>query len=511
MRCLTLADALRQQGAECGFVTRDLQGHLAERIASRGFACHLLPVPRDGEQPHSPPAHACWAEVPWQQDAAETRAALSVGPPPDWLVLDHYAFDRRWEEAVLPPSCKLMVIDDLADRPHMADLLLDQNLGRDASDYDELLPDTAVRLIGPRYALLRPEFAELRAPTLIARAERAAKGVKHLLISLGGVDLQNATAAILRTLPSCSLPADAHVTIVMGRNAPGLSEVRQLAAALPWSHEVLVDVTDMARLMAQADLAIGAGGGTSWERCCMGLPSIIIATADNQAVTVVAMQASSAALGTGPLSDSAFGHHLAVAVSKASQTLTGLSQCAARICDGAGAQRVAAECWRGRLRVRKAQMSDAEAIWRWRNHDDASAFYIDPNPKPLSDHLVWFANALTSPSCNLLIIEYDSLPAAHIRIDTSPDCPGEIEISIYLNPHFRGKRMAKRFLLAAINSREISSDTVFVAKAHVKNYASVHLFLSAGFVQVSQSGQFALLRRMTRAQDAPTFNQAMHT
>lgn len=199
MRCLTLADALRASGAECRFVTRDLPGHLAAVIAQRGFAVSLLPAP-SGPVPVDPPAHAAWAGVSWQQDLADT---LSVLPQADWLVVDHYALDARWQQGLRDRVGRIMVIDDLADRPHAAALLLDQNLGREAADYDGLLPETCHRLTGPRFALLRPEFAALREAVL---ARRQTPRLAHLLITMGGMDAIDATSNVLRALKLADLP-----------------------------------------------------------------------------------------------------------------------------------------------------------------------------------------------------------------------------------------------------------------------------------------------------------------
>mgnify|MGYP006080533165 CR=1 FL=1 len=178
MRCLTLAEALRKEGAYCKFVTRDHPGHLLDQIMARGFDAVLLKSPI-GQTNTAPPVHAAWSGVPWQQDAEETRKAM--GSNSDWLVVDHYAFDSRWQHAITKPGTQIMVIDDLADRTHKADLLLDQNLGRKANDYDGLVPEHCKRLIGLRYALLRPEFMAGRAVSLSGRLDRP---LRHILISM---------------------------------------------------------------------------------------------------------------------------------------------------------------------------------------------------------------------------------------------------------------------------------------------------------------------------------------
>ncbi|ANK80008.1 MAG: UDP-2,4-diacetamido-2,4,6-trideoxy-beta-L-altropyranose hydrolase [Rhizobiales bacterium NRL2] len=193
--------------------------------------------------------------------------------------MDHYAFDRRWQRAARPAGTRLMVIDDLADRPHECDLLLDQNLGRELGDYNGLVPDHCICLVGPRYVLLRPEFVVARPHALARRAEQA---LRQLLITMGGVDRTDATSFVLRALREAPLPEDLRISVVMGSAAPALQRVRLLAQDMPWPTEVAVDVTDMAARMAAADLCISAGGGTTWERLFLQLPSFVTSIAENQ-------------------------------------------------------------------------------------------------------------------------------------------------------------------------------------------------------------------------------------
>jgi len=337
MRCLTLARGLRNDGAECRFITRALPGHMANRIEAEGFEVVFLPAP-DGSAPIAPPAHAAWAGVNWVQDAADTRAVLA-GAPPDWLVVDHYAFDIRWEQAARPEGAKLMVIDDLADRAHECDLLLDQNLGRAASDYDGLVPDGCTRLIGPKYALLRSEFADMRPFVL---AERQRRNFQNLLITMGGVDPQDATSRVLHALRGADLPEGLQISVIMGSNAPALEKVRTLAKGMSRPTEVLVDVTNMAERMANADLAIGAAGSTTWERCALGLPTIIVQIADNQIGIAQLLSAEGAALDPGSINALRFAPSLQAALVTACDPtlLYKMSQKAAMICDAKGCEKV---------------------------------------------------------------------------------------------------------------------------------------------------------------------------
>ena len=292
MRCLTLADALRERGAQSTFICRPHAGHLLYLIQRRGHTAKALAPADDAFTAPADPTHAKWLGTDWASDAAQTQQALGEQVV-DWLVVDHYALDRRWEQTMRPHTGRIMAIDDLADRPHDCDLLLDQNLGRQAKDYGGLLSRHTQTLIGPAYALLRPEFAQWREHSLQRRAQPQ---LKNLLITMGGVDQANATGQVLDALTHCELPADLRITVVMGPTAPWLMQVQAQATAMPRPTEVLAGVSNMAQLMAESDLCIGAAGSTSWERCCLGLPAIQLVLADNQKEAALALTEKSAAL-----------------------------------------------------------------------------------------------------------------------------------------------------------------------------------------------------------------------
>lgn len=340
MRCLTLAAELSRRGAKCLFICREHPGHMGGRIRDAGFDCCLLPAPMDGFDPEAGPHHAAWAGVPWQEDVDQTAAILGEFTP-DWLILDHYAFDARWEDAARPAGAKLMVIDDLADRAHSADLLLDQNLGREATDYDGLVPDRCIRLIGPHHALLRPEFAATRAVALAVRGTRAPR---HILISMGGVDADDVTSWVLRALAQADLPEGARATVILGAAAPARAAVEGLATEMPFPCTVVSQVEAMHTAMAKADIAIGAAGGTAWERCCLGLPAIVIPIAQNQRPGATALERAGAARVVEPEADG-FASRLSKAVYnflEPMQYMAAYKACA-RICDGKGAPRVLSE------------------------------------------------------------------------------------------------------------------------------------------------------------------------
>ena len=341
MRCLTLAEALKAQSAHCHFISRTHPGHLLEVIRQRGHAVTALPADNlmsaTANDPLRKQGYAAWLGCDWQTDAQQTDAILA-SLQPDWLVVDHYAIDQRWEEALAPRYRKLLVIDDLADRPHRCDLLLDQNLGRQPEHYAPWVPAHCQVLAGPQYALLRPEFAELRPYSLRRRQLKPA--LRQLLITMGGVDQANATGQVLQALKTCALPADCRITVVMGLTAPWLQNVRALAAQMPWPTEVLVNITNMAQRMADSDLAIGAAGSTSWERCCLGLPTLMVVLAENQQPGAQALEAAYAARLIGAVSDISTQLPLAVRELGDSECQRRMSLAAVAITEGRGVDKV---------------------------------------------------------------------------------------------------------------------------------------------------------------------------
>ncbi|MCG2579692.1 MAG: UDP-2,4-diacetamido-2,4,6-trideoxy-beta-L-altropyranose hydrolase [Marinobacter sp.] len=282
MRCLTLADELRINGASCHFITREQQGDMAEAIRSRKHRVHVLPkVPlseRNDQTPDDPP-HYHWLRSGWEHDADQSRSILS-NLMPQWLIIDHYGIDHRWEEALSEYCDNMMVIDDLADRAHQCDLLLDQNWHGQTTHkrYNTLVPDKTIKLLGPEYALLRPDYPLLRS--LMPRRDG---NITRVLVFMGGSDPGNETEKAIKALSSpdlCHLVID----VVLGANHPDPEGIAALCKARSRVN-IHQNLPGLAGLMVRADLMVGAGGATTWERMCLGLPSIIISIANNQTPT----------------------------------------------------------------------------------------------------------------------------------------------------------------------------------------------------------------------------------
>lgn len=322
MRCLSLADVLRDVGMEARFVCRDVPGNLIDTIRVRGHDTVALPSHVAG----------------WEADAAHTQAALADWDA-RWLVVDHYGLDARWESRLAESADRIAVIDDLADRDHACALLLDQTLGRNAADYTARVPANCRVLTGSTFALLHPAFATMREASLARRHDAV---LRDLLVSVGGVDAHDAAGRVLDALAHAPLPVDTSISVAVTHAAPHINALRMRAARMPTPTHILVDVPDMPALLARMDLVIGAGGTSSWERCCLGVPSIALVLVDNQRDVAHALDAAGAALAINDLATleacllDALRHFSAPAV------LAKMSAAASRVTDGLGAARVAA-------------------------------------------------------------------------------------------------------------------------------------------------------------------------
>ena len=317
MRCLTLADELKKQNHNATFICRELKGNLIKSIEHRVL---ILPIDKDFQ---SDDLYLSWLGATQEQDAKQTIQVIHDNA--DLLIVDSYALDEVWHKQLKPHTKKIMVIDDLADREFDCDVLLNQNLASKQGDYQGKVPSDCELLLGCEYALLRPEFAAFRKRALEKR--KKTQEIKNILISMGGSDKKNITYNVLQqlndgfnivvVLSSASLHREMIMDYVKGKNI-----------------EVIINADNMAELMLDADLAIGAGGSTSWERCCLGLPTLLFVTAENQKVIAENLERLGAVMIVRSLKDD-----LQMIVSNFDLWRT-MSEKSQAICDGFGVKRI---------------------------------------------------------------------------------------------------------------------------------------------------------------------------
>lgn len=476
IRCLALAAQLRALSREVIFIGREGKGSLSHLVEMAGFRWINLDTCR-----HNSTSHLDVFEE--EDDAKTTLCAIEqLSSNVDWMIVDHYGIGIHWERTLRKAVRKVLVIDDLANRQHDCDILLDQNFVENANTrYMALVPPGTRLLIGPRYALLRSQFIE-RAHS---SQKRKYNKVRKIVVSFGGADLPNATGRVLQAIARLDL-SDVCIDVIIGAANPH-SETLKIASKLflPGQVRLHVDIDNMAELLDEADIAIGAGGVSNWERFCLGVPSLVITLAENQVAGARALGCAGYCLYIGRL-DQITDDQIAAAISvlvTSDSLRSSLFYSSARLVDGAGAIRVAAELAAKQICLRRAVMSDAYITHEWRNANESRRYSRDSRTIPFDEHLIWFEKSLSSGERVLLIAESNGEPVGVLRYDLRD---GTAETSIYLAPDKYGQGIGQRVLREGClwlksNTPGISR---VVADVKAENSRSAHAFLAAGFKHV---------------------------
>lgn len=287
MRCLAIAEELRQKGVDVIFLCRDYPGSYASIIRKRLFRCMILDAKQSpkGEAPN----HETYN---WELDAEETISKLCLINECHLMIVDHYGLDARWEHRVAQYSRAVMVIDDLANRNHEANLLLDQTAGRKVWEYEGLVNPNCSIKCGVSYVLLRREFDQWRSTSL----ERKRNGIENLMISFGGSDKHQFTLRAFQVLNQLISLRNASVTILLGPSFRGEDQVHSLISQSSMKCTVSKNSNNVAQMLSSCDLVIGAAGTSAWERCYLGVPSVMVAVAENQERSAGEISASGAAI-----------------------------------------------------------------------------------------------------------------------------------------------------------------------------------------------------------------------
>lgn len=465
MRCMVLAAELRRRGADTRFICREAPGNLIALLRENNFPVETLP-----------------ATIDEHEDAVLTARAMGADAA-DWLVVDHYGLSRAWEQAVRKATRKILAIDDIA-RAHDCDALLDQNFSGDAPDrYRGLVPDPCALMLGPRYALLQPDYADTPA-----RDRDAADAVRRVLVFFGGADAGNMTGEALEALSAPEL-RDLHADVVVGAANIHADELERRAAARP--HTTLHRARrSLADLMRAADLAVGAGGTTTWERFCAGLPAVVVSIADNQVP-------ASRALGTAGYirylgdADHVRAADLTAALADLRKDGAARAQMAERgrvLVDGRGAARVAellAPTPSDALNLRSATTADRAFLYQVANDPAVRAQSFSTAPIPWDNHVAWFAGKIADTNARIYILEAGALPVGFIRFDLKD---GAATLSYALDAPARGRKWGT--LLVERSLRVLAAEWSGEIHAAVKrsNAASCRVFEKLGFHATDTTG-----------------------
>jgi|TARA_B110000008_G_C16892192_1_gene533240 UDP-2,4-diacetamido-2,4,6-trideoxy-beta-L-altropyranose hydrolase len=265
MRCITLADEMQQRGCKITFICSNLDGNLISQIKYK-----VVVLSKKGKF-QAKSIYLDWLDTSQNQDAKLTIKAMPYGV--DIIVVDSYALNQEWHRKLRPYTRIIMVIDDMADKELDCDILLNPNLNIQKSDYEKKVPKSCKLLLGPNFALLRPEFKSLRSKSIEKR--KNTQKIQNILISMGGSDKNNITYDVLQQLSN-----EFNVTVVLGAASLHIEMIKEFAKDK--NIKIIVNADNMSKLMLDADIAIGAGGSSTWERCCLGLPTLFYVLSPNQ-------------------------------------------------------------------------------------------------------------------------------------------------------------------------------------------------------------------------------------
>lgn len=457
MRCRSLARELLRNGHEVTFVCRELPGHQTGIIAAEGFATQVIPWA--GRDP-----------APEAIDFSDTVDAINGGYY-DRVVVDHYSLGRSWEAQMQAHCNRLVVIDDLANRSHSCDLLLDQNV-QIAGRYDSHAPG-AIKMLGPRYALLDRLFLQ--------QHPRVRTGIDRILVFFGGGDTFDLTSQTIESLSATEF-AHLNLDVVVGPSHPRLKSIETLI--FNRGNAVLYPLQpSLAGLMNNADLSIGAGGSTNWERLYSGLPAIVVCVADNQIAPSEALAQAGLISYIGSyerISDVAQAvRDFLVSPDK----LAGMSEAGPLSVDGYGALRVAeviAPTGNDGVSLRPARLSDAVVYFAWANEIEARQNSLSVEDIDWNEHKDWFRNRISSRDSRLFVLETSAgLPIGQIRFDRLED--ENYRLSYALDPLVRGRGLARIIIKGGMQLMALSGAAKLIAEVKASNTRSVRVFEGLGF------------------------------
>ena len=460
MRCLALAEVLGANGWNVTFASRPETFVSLPMLSKSDFNLRHV-TSSENDEP--------------------SELARLISDPCKLLVVDHYGWDAARESACRDWAQRILVIDDGTGRNHDCDILLD-SAARKKHLYSNLVPADATVLTGPRHALIRQAFTTHRA----TRTPRTEDPVRSVFVSFGATDPFNATKVALDALAD-ALP-DARVTVALSSQAPNLEELRRDAGR---NVRFALDVIDMASLLAEADLALGAGGGLSFERAILGLPSIVVRVAENQRSLIALLAEAGAALDVGPLDDGT-GGRLRDALTRLAddpEARNRMSEAAADLVDGRGPKRLMTVLAgsvplgdESSVSLSLTEPEERDTILNWQQEPGARRYARNRKAPSADEHRLWFEQTIASTERNLFTIRLDSEPVGNLRLDWLPDTDGRFEVSIIVSQAARGRGVAHAALELA---RRYLPNAIFDAYIHPRNVPSRKLFRNAGYRHVS--------------------------
>ena len=478
MRDIVLAKELARLGHDISFACRPQNGDSIDYIKQQGFTIHELARPAQWLTPSSSADYSAWLQVSINSDIEQFCAVIRST---DLVIVDHYALGSEWQEAIKKHyDCKIVAIDDLV-REHSADIIIDQTLLRKSEEYLSR-NNQCINLTGSEYALLDPKFTAKREHAL--ENNECPRTVK-VLISMGGIDKNNITLEVLEALLLLGKEKP-QVTVLLSKKSPSYEEVSRFCTQhSDWTNHI--DFSDnMANVLLQHEIAIGAPGTTAWERACLGVPSIIIPLADNQRTMATNLVKTDSAILVEPKKIKT---HLTTAYKALVSDWLKFHSNSLKLCDGLGVKRVGRHINNllhgkiSKVSLRAASKEDIEQVYCWQCLPETRKYALTSEKPTWNEHKAWMQNKLESAQDYFYIIQAVNTQKSVgvIRLDRIKNA--EYLVSIFISPEYFGQGIAKNALLFI---DDIHQHVTLCATVLEDNVASQQLFIAANYKRTAK-------------------------
>jgi UDP-2,4-diacetamido-2,4,6-trideoxy-beta-L-altropyranose hydrolase len=449
MRCLTLAKQLKRQNHSIIFICRKIPKELKHSIADQ----HSLILLSPSQKTIQSNDYSTWLGDTQENDATETLKVLKKSEKViDWMIVDHYGIDSTWEKLIKSTVNNVMVVDDLANRQHDCEFLLDQTYGRTNNAYLNLIHNHCFTFLGSRYSLLRDEF-DIGQESIINKRRSIDLNNLSILVMFGGIDQHNLSQSVTDLI--LTVPTVNNIKVVLSRNAIHADRLRTYFKDNT-QVEILIDPkapNTIANIMLSTDIAVGASGTTSWERCAMGLPSIAIIEAENQRNIALNLES----IGAIKIIEREYiEQQLEERILEWQKDLTAymssVNSCLS-ICDSKGAYRIARALENNiQLNIRKTEKQDMDIYYEWANDPSVRKHSLSQDSIPLPSHQKWFSNKLNSNTCLMYIGFINSNDTLVGQVRFEEENALEFTVHISLAPTQQGKGFGPLLLFQAIQA-----------------------------------------------------------
>ena len=478
-RCIVFAHYLKENGFSPVFFCRYLHPVLKTKITSDFCLVELrsdngLNLSRNG-------TYQDWLGISEELDASEFILA-SGKENFEFLIVDSYSLNQAWQINVSKKIPKICVLDDLANRLHSADFLINPSFNAKSNSYKKFVPDNCLVLAGHKYALLDSSFS----------FSLNFNKKYHLLINFGGADKDNYTKKVLLILKKVILKHSLRIKIIVGAGYEYLSQLQEYKNKYSDNMTIVANTNEMAREVSECMFAVGAGGGSLLERAALGVPSIVVSIAENQSTMGLEYER----LGAGffikeILSDKGKAKLVSSVLSCIDiKKINRLSMVNRNIIDAKGLDRIFSNLVRAfhLLYFEKAVNLDCQFIFNCRYEKVNQFFYIDKNIPSYEEHTNWFKNSLLNCSIEHYIFKIGSKKIGYVRLDKKEEY---YDLSIYISPGYRGFGFASFFLNKIL---EDFPTRQFSALVHMENKQSMKAFEKANFIVADTNYPFVNLR-----------------